>query len=89
MAQGLEHDIAAFGKDIEQAKRALLRTVSGYIEMARRSDQPPFASLGPAPDSFWLTWEKATRHRELMPEPMPMPGQMIPAVTYDPVPTSH
>ena len=41
----LEHDIAAYGESIEQAKRAFERTVQGYFQLAAKYQQEPLASL--------------------------------------------
>jgi hypothetical protein len=90
VAQALEHDIAAFGRDVEQAKRAFEKTVYGYIELAHRYQQRPFETLRPAPEGFWEIWQKVAGERTMPAEPIPfIPGHMIPAVTDEPVQTAH
>jgi hypothetical protein len=85
VAQALERDIAAFGPDVEQAKRAFERTVSGYFTLL---DQHPrgLEALRPAPDVFWEAWERVASER-MEAERMPsIPAYMLPAVTHDPLP---
>jgi hypothetical protein len=90
IAQGLEHDLAAFGKDVEQAKRAFEHTVSGYIMLANRNGQEPFEKLRPAPRMFWDIWTKETAQRALTGEPiLALPGYMLTAVTDERLQATH
>jgi hypothetical protein len=90
IAQALEHDIAAYGEDIEQAKLAFERTVSGYFVMATRHHREPLAGLPPAPDGFWDVWQRLADQQTMQAEPIPsIPGHMIPVVTDEPVQTAH
>ena len=86
VAQALEHNIAAFGPDIEHAKRAFERTLSGYLEIAAKYHREPLADLKPAPPVFWNIWNQLVE-RSVSAERMPsIPAFMIPVVTYDPLP---
>ena len=90
VAQGLEHDIAAYGESIEQAKRAFERTVQGYFQLAAKYQQEPLASLQPAPDPFWSAWERvATKKTEALhsADPATPPAYVIQAITTEHIPT--
>lgn len=90
IAQALEHDLVAFGKDIEQAKRAFELTVSGYIMLAERHHQTPFAVRQPAPKLFWDIWSKETTERFVTGEPIQsLPGYMLSAVTHERLQATH
>jgi len=90
VAQALEHDIAAYGKDIQHAKLAFERTLSGYIAVAGRKHQQPLTSLAPAPDSFWEIWQAVTAQQSMTAEPIPsIPGHIVPAVANEPIPAAH
>jgi hypothetical protein len=85
IAQALERDIAAFGPDIEQAKRAFERTVSGYLTADVRTTPEPLGCLQAAPIRFWEIWFRVasmTVEAERMPS---IPAFMMPVVTYDPI----
>lgn len=85
VAQALERDIAAFGPDLEAAKLAFERTLSGYLEIAADQHTIPLASLAEAPDIFWEIWNRVVPSH-VQAERMPsIPAFMVPAVTYDQV----
>ena len=59
VAQALEYDITAQGKNISAAKHAFVKTVVGHILLAIKSDRIPFEGLGKAPRYYWNIFEKA------------------------------
>ena len=86
VAQGLEHDISASGPDVERAKRAFERTVSGYLQAARKLQIEPLSNLKQAPDVYWQAWESEAA-RNQMAERMPsVPYFMLPVVSHEPLP---
>ena len=92
VAQGLEHDIAAHGADVETAKVAFERTLAGYFTMSLKSRREPLASLpGPAPEQYWEAWRKVTeRQTEKVPasdDPSIPPAYIVQAVTNESVTT--
>ncbi len=90
VAQALEHDIAAYGENVEQAKIAFERTLSGYLTMATRRAEAPFATLGPAPDGFWDIWLRIASEQTISAEPIPsLIGHMMPVVSHEPVATAQ
>jgi hypothetical protein len=91
IAQALEHDIAAYGPDIPAAKRAFVYTLSGYIKYAERHQQEPFATVDPAPDFFWGIWRQLVDAQTTpVAEPLhALPAFMIPAVSHEPLSTTH
>jgi hypothetical protein len=90
IAQGLERDIVAHGADINLAKVAFERTVSGYIQMAARYQQTPLTSLKPAPDVFWDKWRSSLTGAHPRAERMPsIDAFMLSAVANDPIQAQH
>lgn len=90
IAQALEHDIAAYGPDMNLAKVAFERTVSGYIRLAQQQNCEPFAALPQAPDVFWERWLRATAAKNPQAEPIPsIPGHLLSAVTDESVSPTH
>jgi hypothetical protein len=85
IAQALERDIAAFGADVEEAKRAFERTVSGYFTLLEGNPRG-LEVLKPAPDVFWDTWERVASERMQAERMLSIPAYMMPAVTNDPLP---
>ena len=86
VAQALEHDIAAHGKSVEQAKLAFERTVAGYLRLAVKHHQEPLATLKPAPELFWSAWGRATGKKtlELSPSDATTPAAyVIQAITNE------
>ncbi|MEO7890510.1 MAG: hypothetical protein ABIW19_10960 [Vicinamibacterales bacterium] len=79
--QALEHDIAAFGNDVEQAKIAFERTVSAYLTRGTS-----LASIRPAPNVFWEVWEHVASLTPAVERMPSIPAFMMPVVTYDPLP---
>jgi len=85
VAQALELDIAAHGSNVEQAKRAFERTLSGYVVMATKIGKAPLSNLKPAPDIFWEAWKRValdTVSGERMPS---VDTYMLPVVTDEPL----
>ena len=58
IAQGLEFDITAQGKDIHQAKESFVKTVLGYLVYASKKNIQPFLGVPKAPDRFWKAFNK-------------------------------
>lgn len=84
IAQGLEHDIAAQGATIEQAKYAFEATIWGYLKYGR--GKHPLKQLRPAPDIFWQIWEQMVEAPTMQAERLPsVPAYMMTAVTHDPI----
>lgn len=83
IAQALEHDVVAHGRGIEQAKTAFERTVAGFIRMAEKRREEPFARMGPAPDAFWSAWQRITSKQmlESRVDPNIPPAYMLQAIT--------
>jgi hypothetical protein len=82
--QALERDIAAFGADVESAKRAFERTVSAYLTHTPPLTDP-LSQLKPAPAMFWDMWRSRaaeTVQAERMPS---IPAFMMPVVSHEPL----
>lgn len=88
VAQALEHDIAAYGKSVKQAKLAFERTVDGHMRLAERLNREPFAALQPAPRLFWDIWQSVAEQKTVAARPIPH-GHMLSVVSHDPVQTAH
>lgn len=58
VAQGLEHDIAAQGKNITEAKRSFVRTFLGHVIIACKNKKPPFEGIKKAPKKYWDDFNK-------------------------------
>jgi hypothetical protein len=86
VAQALERDIAAYGPDIERAKRAFEDTVSGYIHLAEKHGQEPLATLKPAPKLFFDLWKSMARPQETAELIPSVDLYMLPVVSHDPLP---
>jgi hypothetical protein len=92
VAQALERDVAAHGKSIEQAKLAFERTIAGYLRLAAKHHQEPLAMLKPAPEPFWLAWERATGKKTLelpSPDAAIPPAYVIQAITNESISAAH
>lgn len=91
VAQVLEYDIAAFGKDIQSATRALTQTLRGHVLAAERRNIEPFSTVQKAPDMFWTLWDTVIQSEgKPAVESLPtIPAYMIPAVSHEPVSPIH
>ena len=90
VAQALEHDIAAHGSSVEEAKIAFERTVLGYFRLDAKYRREPLASLGPAPEPFWEAWKRvATKQTEALEltDPSSPPAYVVNAITYETIST--
>ena len=85
IAQAIDHDIAAHGADIDEAKRAFIHTVEGYVMLADKHNQEPLANLKPAPQPFRDIWNRLAEESRV--ERMAPAAFMLPVVTYDTVST--
>ncbi|MGB7217933.1 MAG: hypothetical protein WBD07_03905 [Vicinamibacterales bacterium] len=87
VAQGLERDIAAHGRSIEEARIAFERTLSGYIQLAVKHHQEPLVSMRRAPDVFWAAFERVTNKRLTerlgFSDPAAPPAYVIQAITQE------
>jgi hypothetical protein len=72
VAQGLEYDIAAQGKDIDEALQRFKHVVMAQLISDRRQGRRMFEGLGQAPRSYWESFEKAHRLAETLPVEIPM-----------------
>lgn len=89
VAQALEHDIAAHGGSIDEAKTAFERTVWGYLRLAEsRHQTEPFEALQKAPDAFWQAWHRITaKSTEAL--PTTPPAYVVAAISSEPVCTTQ
>ena len=90
VAQALEHDIAAHGSSIEEAKTAFEQTVLGYFRLDAKYRREPLASLRPAPEAFWEAWKRVvTKQTEPLPlsDPSIPPAYVVNAVTNETIST--
>jgi hypothetical protein len=97
-AQALERDIAAFGKDLEQARRAFEATVRGYFRLAEQRHEEPLVSLKPAPTIFVDAWNQNVRRQiearqQIALQSMTQHSAEFPlllsVVAYDQIPAAH
>jgi hypothetical protein len=59
VAQALEYDIAAQGRDLEGARRAFVRTFVAQIDLDIRNKKQPLDGIPPAPDWYFEAYERA------------------------------
>src|SRR5262245_3769969 len=89
VAQALEHDIAAQGGDLDEAKIAFERTVTGYLRLDAKAKREPLSSLKPAPQPYWAVWERVKRKELQAPDAADSssvpPAYIITAVTTESV----
>lgn len=87
VAQALEKDIAATGRGMDRARQAFERTVEAYFALSAKYHTEPLSTLGPAPEPFWLVWERIVT-RTVEAERIPsVPAFMLPVVSHDTVST--
>lgn len=83
VAQCLEYDIAAQGKDLDEAKSAFERTFAGEVLLALESGEVPLASVPPAPRRFREMFARALRLADVLPlTPVPEDSPVV-AATRD------
>jgi hypothetical protein len=58
--RALEHDLAAEGKTIGQAVRAVTRVVNAHTAFDLRHDHPPLAAFPPAAQTYWNAFAAGT-----------------------------
>src|SRR5271170_3676573 len=58
IAQALEVDVAAQGRNLAEAKSAFVKTILGHIVLALKKNRVPFEGIGKAPKSFWNLFDK-------------------------------
>ena len=59
IAQGIEHDICAQGRSIQEARRAFEESVVGMALFGVASGKRPLSDIPPAPEEFHAMFEKA------------------------------
>ncbi len=57
-AQCLEHDIAAFGSDLDEVQENLLATLDAEAKYTIQKSGKIFDGIGPAPKEFFDRWDK-------------------------------
>src|SRR5262245_49865832 len=85
IAQALEHDLAAHGATLADAKVAFERTLAGYFELAKQHHQEPLATLKPAPAEFWEAWKRVVRRNVEVEQVPSIDAYMVPAVSHEPI----
>ena len=85
VAQALEYDIAAQGRDIEGAKRAFLRTFSAQVHLDLSNGREPLAGIGRAPDWYFDAFRAGRPLSAYEPiEPIEtIPYYIVPAVSQE------
>ena len=75
VAQCLEHDIAAQGTTIADAKDAFVRNFAAQIAVALKYGEEPLATFAPAPKYYWDLFSMAERLAEpiRIKDPMTIP----------------
>ena len=61
VAQALEHDICAQGKDLDEAQSNFMLALDLDRRMGMKLTGKPFGDIGPAPRHFFDMWEKRSR----------------------------
>jgi hypothetical protein len=86
VAQGLEYDIAAQGKNISEAKKSFGKTIISQIVLDLKDNLKPLEGIEKAPQMYWDMFKKAERLKEqrsfAMPKSIPSPF-MIDAIAKD------
>jgi hypothetical protein len=67
VAQCLEYDITAQGKNLEEAKNAFERTFAGQIVLDVKEGKEPLAGIAQAPAVYFELFKKADRLADSMP----------------------
>ncbi len=73
VAQALEVDVAAQGRNLAEAKNAFVKTMIGHIVFALKKQRVPFEGIGKAPKSVWNLFEKG----EELSNPNRIPASML------------
>ncbi len=73
VARCVEHDIAAEGATVEEAKRAFGEAIIRHVLAARQFEQPLFAGVGAPPPDVKAAWDQ-TVQAGVKPEPLPIPA---------------
>lgn len=64
VGQCLEHDIAAQGKTIEEAKTSLTHTLAAQLILDSTNNQKPLAAIKPAPEYYRTKFERAEKLKD-------------------------
>lgn len=87
IAQGLEYDIGAQGKTIDDALYELQRLIIGHVAIRQELDLPPLQEAIPkAPEMYWRQFEKAKRLETELP---PMTVEKEPPIIPREEPRPH
>jgi len=60
VARGVEHDLAAEGRNIGEVVRAVLRMVHAHTLFDTRHQRPPLSAFRPAPQACWNAFKAGT-----------------------------
>ena len=83
VAQGLEFDVAAQGKTIQDAKNSFERTFIGQILVDVLNGEEPLSQVPRAPERYWAEFNGGERLRDR--QVMPIPESIPPAYMIAPV----
>jgi hypothetical protein len=78
VAQCLDFDIAAQGKDISNALDSLERVFVGQMILDQKRGRKPLERISPAPEKYWNRFEKGTPIEKE--KKFRLPGQLEPAI---------
>ena len=74
VAQCLEHDIAAQGPTVADAKKAFGRTFADQVAVALHCGEEPLATFGKAPQYYWDLFDEADLAEPIrIPDPIQIP----------------
>ena len=86
IAQGLEYDIGAQGKTIDDALYQLQRLIMGHIVIGEKLGLPQLQEVLPkAPEMYWRQFEKAKRLEAKLPA-MSVKKELLPMPRRKPLP---
>ena len=63
VARCLQHDIAAYGKTSDEAKKELRYLIFGYVIACVEHSERPFQHAVPAPGEFWEMFGEASEYQ--------------------------
>lgn len=88
VAQGLEYDIAAFGRSIQEAATAFRQTFAAKVMLDLRRSRSPLQGLSPAPDRYWRMFNEA-EDLDLSAAPVDLPKDVPPAYMLQAISHHH
>ena len=84
VAQGIEYDIVAQAKTIEDLDYEFQRAIVAEMIIAVKHGEEPFANLSPAPEVYYDLWQDAVALREREPKLFRSPALQRPVVLAEP-----